>query len=450
MKRLQRYYLFVGLPLAAVALAVVAFFPAIMSTVDGNPHPQINYIIFALIAVGCMQMVYHVLRINREGNFFNTYRRAVLRGENRGVIKNLIKDTKKYDAALLAQLIEELRNRAINSVQHSALEAEIDRFVARQSRHLMLPQFMSGLMIGMGLLGTFIGLLGALAEIGKLIGSFDLSANFTDPVAALGGLVTNLTEPMKAMGVAFSASLFGVAGSMIMGVLLVGVRSASAELIAQVQAGTSYMLDITDNEQLEAEDNLDQVGDALRELAEQSPILRALAMGLDQSERRVRELVQQTQATVAQLSAQTQATTSLVSVCEKQAVQQDSVSKAVTDLQLSMKQLVLEQTSLAQTGLHMVKAIEEQIENMNHQSRNQSHLSEQLVAGIQAVLAEQKAQQADVAGKLDRTLDWQQLDAQQRTHVITQIQSLVEEMRHRNETMVQALLVRLDAQNAKS
>jgi len=450
MKRLQRYYLFVGLPLAAVALAVVAFFPAIMSTVEGNPHPQINYIIFALISVGCLMMVYHVVRINLEGEFFHNYRRAVLRGENRTVIKNIIKDTKKFDAALLAQLIEELRNRAINSVQHAALEAEIHRFVARQNRHLMLPQFMSGLMIGMGLLGTFIGLLGALAEIGKLIGSFDLSANFTDPVAALGGLVTNLTEPMKAMGVAFSASLFGVAGSMIMGVLLVGVRSASAELIAQVQAGTSYMLDITDNEQLEAEENRDQVADAMRELAEQSPILRALAMGLDQSERRVRELVQQTQATVAQLSAQTQATQSLVSVCEKQAGQQDVVASAVTGLQLSMKQLVLEQSSISQTGLHMVKAIEEQIENMNHQSRNQSHLSEQLVSGIHAVLAEQKAHQSDVAGKLDRTLDWQQLDAQQRTHVMTQIQSLVEEMRHRNETMVQALLVRLDTQSAKS
>jgi hypothetical protein len=448
MKRLQRYYLFVGLPLAAVALAVWAFFPAIMSTVESNPYPQINYVIFVLIAFGCVQMVYHVLRINREGEFFNNYRLAVLRGENRGVIKSMIKDTKRFDAALLAQLIEELRNRAINSVQHSALEAEISRFVARQSRQLMLPQFMSGLMIGMGLLGTFIGLLGALAEIGKLIGSFDLSANFDDPVAALGELVTNLTGPMKAMGVAFSASLFGVAGSMIMGVLLVGVRSASAELIAQVQADTSYMLDITDNELLEAGDNIDQVGDALRELAEQSPILRALAMGLDQSERRVRELVQQTQATVAQLSAQTQATLSLVSVCEKQSSHQEVVSSAVTHLQLSMKQLVLEQTSLSQTGLHMVKAIEEQIENMNHQSRNQSHLSEQLVSGIHAVLAEQKAQQADVAGKLDRTLDWQQLDAQQRTHVITQIQSLVEEMRHRNETMVQALLVRLDEKSA--
>jgi len=450
MKRLQRYYLFVGLPLAAVALAVWAFFPALMSTVESNPHPQINYIIFALIAFGCVQMIYQVMRINREGEFFNKYRTAVLRGENRGVIKSMIKDTKRFDAALLAQLIEELRNRAINSVQHSALEAEIGRFVARQSRHLMLPQFMSGLLIGMGLLGTFIGLLGALAEIGKLIGSFDLSANFDDPVAALGDLVGNLTGPMKAMGVAFSASLFGVAGSMIMGVLLVGVRSASAELIAQVQAGTSYMLDITDNELLEAGENLDQVGDALRELAEQSPILRALAMGLDQSERRVRELVQQTQATVAQLSAQTQATQSLVNVCEKQSGQQEVVAGAMTELQLSMKQLVLEQTSLSQTGLHMVKAIEEQIENMNHQSRNQSHLSEQLVAGIHAVLAEQKAYQSDVAGKLDRTLDWQQLDAQQRTHVITQIQSLVEEMRHRNETMVQALLVRLDEKSAKS
>ena len=77
-----------------------------------------------------------------------------------------------------------------------------------------------------------IGLLGALQEIGKLIGSFSVGAGMTDPVAAVNELVARLTEPMRAMGVAFSASLFGVLGSLIMGMLMVFIKSATVELVS--------------------------------------------------------------------------------------------------------------------------------------------------------------------------------------------------------------------------
>ena len=69
MKQLQRYYFYVGIPVLAVVLGTVIFFDAIMSTVNGNPHPQINYVIFALIATGCVMMCLHVFRINREGRY---------------------------------------------------------------------------------------------------------------------------------------------------------------------------------------------------------------------------------------------------------------------------------------------------------------------------------------------------------------------------------------------
>ncbi len=43
---LRKYYAYVGLPILLVALGVVVFWSAIASTVNGNPHPQINYLIF--------------------------------------------------------------------------------------------------------------------------------------------------------------------------------------------------------------------------------------------------------------------------------------------------------------------------------------------------------------------------------------------------------------------
>lgn len=53
-------------------------------------------------------------------------------------------------------------------------------------------------------------------------------------------LVERLTAPMQAMGVAFSASLFGVLGSLIMGVLLVAVRNCTGELVSLLDTRTTF------------------------------------------------------------------------------------------------------------------------------------------------------------------------------------------------------------------
>ena len=77
MKRLQLYYWYIGVPVALVFLGAFVFWDAIISTVEGNPHPQINYIIFFLVVVGCYQMLSHVWRINKEGALFRKYRHMV-------------------------------------------------------------------------------------------------------------------------------------------------------------------------------------------------------------------------------------------------------------------------------------------------------------------------------------------------------------------------------------
>ena len=46
MKRLQRYYIHVGLPVLLLVIGTIAFFEEIAGTVKGNPHPQINYLIW--------------------------------------------------------------------------------------------------------------------------------------------------------------------------------------------------------------------------------------------------------------------------------------------------------------------------------------------------------------------------------------------------------------------
>lgn len=393
MKRLQRYYFFVGIPVLCIVLGTIFFFDAIASTVKGNPHPQINYIIFGLIAAGCWQMTMHVVRINREAQHFYRYRKAVRSGAPHEEIEALLESKKRpLDIELLMQLIEEMRGKSLNSVQHAAVEAELERYAARQQRRLMLSNFMSGMMVGMGLLGTFIGLLGALAEIGKLIGSFNLGAGMADPITAITQLVERLTSPMQAMGVAFSASLFGVLGSLIMGLLLVAVRSASSDLVALVQSGTSLMLDITETTEVSNTiKGLDPLANALNELAQHSPLLEALAQALDQSERRVRELTQGLTQLTAQIASSQNSTQHLLSQIAEQTQRHDSTLALVAQLQENMNNLANTQTSMTTSTARIADLLQHQTDIVQHQANTQQELW-QAQTNLQNDLLTQQAQ----------------------------------------------------------
>ena len=439
MKQLQRYYFYVGIPVLAVVLGTVIFFDAIMSTVEGNPHPQINFVIFALIAAGCVQMCLHVWRINGEGLLFQKYRRAVRDGASDEEIHEQLNDlNKSHDVVILMQLVEELRGKTINSVQHAAVEAELERFGARQNRKLLLSQFMSGLMVGMGLLGTFIGLLGALAEIGKLIGSFNLGAGMTDPVAAISELVTRLTSPMQAMGVAFSASLFGVLGSLIMGVLMVGVKSAASDLVSLVQSGTSYILDLSD-ENGEAMPDMEPVSEALAQLAEQSPLLRGLGVALDQSERRVRELLQTLHVIAAGLETNNSTTARLVASMTTQSTHHENLLKYMQHIQQSVSELTYRQTSMVEVGLRTADALERQTQQNGIQMQAQAT---QLNTLLNTMHKNQSLAQ-DGTMEMNRLVNQGfhalQADTLSRNKMLIQFESVLNELQHRNEYIVNIL-----------
>ena len=407
MKRLSRYYLFVGIPVLALVLGTILFFDAIASTVNGNPHPQINYIIFGLIIAGCYQMTMHVVRINREAKHFYLYRKAVRNGASKEEIESMLEGvTRQYDVELLMQLIEELRGQSLSSVQHSAIEAELERFGARQNRRLMLSNFMSGMMVGMGLLGTFIGLLGALAEIGNLIGSFSLGAGMADPVAAITELVARLTAPMQAMGVAFSASLFGVLGSLIMGALMVAVRSASSDLVALVQSGTSLMLDIT-NEDSATQPDFEPLTEALGALAEHSPLLRGLCVALDQSERRVRELMTGMGSLMAGMESATHANHQLTTQFKQQIEQQEITLNMLSSLQSNMNRLAERQAIMSEHSARTTDVMERQQANLLEAIQQQRELFATSLQDQQTMWQAQSsaqtellAHQADVFEKL--------------------------------------------------
>jgi hypothetical protein len=291
MKSLRIYYAQVGLPILLVLIAAVVFWPQILSTVQSNPHPQINYVIFVLTVIGFVQVLWHVRRLNREGDVINAFFKGCENGGSAELVFEKLDKQGKLsgsDATSVLEFLAALHNQTPGALQHAAIESEITRFQARQNRRLLFVQFMAGMMVGVGLLGTFIGLLGALAEIGKLIGSFNLSTGIDNPVAAISELVTRLTAPMQAMGVAFSASLFGVLGSLIMGLLMVSVRGAASDLTSILHSKVTQVIDFSQSGQAHGAGAGDEVPASF--LTNELPTLigNFLHAG-EQSERRSRE-----------------------------------------------------------------------------------------------------------------------------------------------------------------
>jgi hypothetical protein len=93
----------------------------------------------------------------------------------------------------------------------------LDSISARLDESRDISRYQVGLLIFLGLLGTFWGLLQTIGSVGQVIN--ELSVGEGDLVTVFESLKAGLAAPMSGMGTAFSSSLFGLAGSLILGFL---------------------------------------------------------------------------------------------------------------------------------------------------------------------------------------------------------------------------------------
>ena len=115
----------------------------------------------------------------------------------------------------LSNLLGTTAKRAI--ITTSSAQSVLDTVLSRIDEHRESTRYITNLLIFLGLLGTFIGLAIAVPQISQFIQSL---AN-TDPGNAnlLEVIISGLDSPISGMGVAFSSSLLGLAGSLIIGLL---------------------------------------------------------------------------------------------------------------------------------------------------------------------------------------------------------------------------------------
>jgi hypothetical protein len=195
--------------------------------------PELNGLIGSVFLIGLIALITRLFSIAKESKSFD-WQLGQLKGVERRALPPKLMRTEVY------QLFERLRAHGLKAGAHlpaEAIEAEVEGLEHVIERRYELGQFLVGALVALGLLGTFIGLLETLIATADLIGSIADSDGGGDIEEQFKGIVRGLKPPLEAMGTAFSASMFGLVGSIMLGLELVTIRSAATRLIEGVRTG---------------------------------------------------------------------------------------------------------------------------------------------------------------------------------------------------------------------
>jgi len=116
-------------------------------------------------------------------------------------------------APMAALLGDRMGPMAISSTMMRGI---LDSIATRLDEARDLSRYMTGLLIFLGLLGTFWGLIDTVSSVGRVIEGLKVGG---DAGAIFDSLKEGLAAPLSGMGISFSSSLFGLAGSLVLGFL---------------------------------------------------------------------------------------------------------------------------------------------------------------------------------------------------------------------------------------
>ena len=169
-------------------------------------NPGLNGVIVAVLLIGILLAFRQIIRLFPEIRWVNTFRIAEpgIEVERPPVL-----------LAPMATLLGDRIGRMAISTQ--TMRSILDSIQMRLDEDRDMGRYLTSLLIFLGLLGTFWGLLQTVSAVADTIRDLDVSSNNTGVI--FEDLKAGLAAPLGGMGTAFSSSLFGLAGSLILGFL---------------------------------------------------------------------------------------------------------------------------------------------------------------------------------------------------------------------------------------
>jgi len=192
-----------------IFLIIAAFIALILSTqvmTAFMANPVLNGVIVVVLLIGITLAFRQIFKLFPEIRWVNTFRIAEpgIEAERAPVL-----------LAPMATLLGDRIGRMAISTQ--TMRSILDSIQMRLEEDRDMGRYLTSLLIFLGLLGTFWGLLLTVDAVSETINSLDVSDNSTGVI--FEDLKAGLAAPLNGMGTAFSSSLFGLAGSLILGFL---------------------------------------------------------------------------------------------------------------------------------------------------------------------------------------------------------------------------------------
>jgi hypothetical protein len=201
----RRFLIRMGAFLAFVVLAIALLHQGLLHAFSNNI--PLNTLILAILLVGIALNFRQVILLEYDAVWLDDTRSRRDQPTLSGRGPRLL--------VPLARLVEEKGDRF--ALSPAATRSILDGISSRLDESRDIARYFTGLMIFLGLLGTFWGLSQTVGSISEVIRSLTVAGD--DIQGAFSGLKNGLDAPLAGMGTAFSTSLIGLAGSLILGFL---------------------------------------------------------------------------------------------------------------------------------------------------------------------------------------------------------------------------------------
>ena len=193
----------------------------------------INGLIFGVLLVGIIFLCRQTIRLVPEKNWIESLQ-----------VQNKLRSKPVLMAPLALMLGEDtsLKNFSISA---AALRSVLDGVAGRLDENREIARYLIGLLIFLGLLGTFWGLIGTVSSVSSVISGLNFGNQDTSLI--FSNLQKGLETPLEGMSTAFSSSLFGLSGSLILGFLDLQLGQASGRFYQDLENWLSSSVKISNN-----------------------------------------------------------------------------------------------------------------------------------------------------------------------------------------------------------
>jgi len=189
--------------LVLCALIIVVLYKQIWVAFLANPG--LNALIIGVLVIGILLAYRQVVRLFPEVNWVNGFRLAD---------PGLAVERPPVLLAPMATILGDRMGRM--AISSTMMRGILDSIAARLDEARDMSRYMTGLLVFLGLLGTFWGLIETVGSVGNVINTLKPGG---DAGAVFEALKDGLAAPLSGMGISFSSSLFGLAGSLVLGFL---------------------------------------------------------------------------------------------------------------------------------------------------------------------------------------------------------------------------------------